>query len=182
MEDLIEHKLKSTLVFDGQLLKVHQDTVRLPNGKAATREWIKHPGAAAVVPILADGRIVLVKQYRYPVGKVTLEIPAGKLDLHELPEDCARRELKEETGYQAASLEKLSAIGTTMAFSNEMIHLYVAKNLVLGTVCPDEDEFINTVLLSPVEIDRLIAEGEIYDAKTVAALLMARKHFIQTKE
>lgn len=175
MEELTEKKINSTLVFDGDLLKVHKDSVLLPNGKTATREWIKHPGAAAVVPVLADGRIVMVKQYRYPVGKVTLEIPAGKLDLNEAPEICARRELKEETGFEASVLEKLSAIGTTMAFSDEMIHLYIATDLTKGESCPDEDEFINTVALTPEEIQELILDGGIYDAKTVAALLLAKE-------
>lgn len=175
MENLKETKVASKLVFDGCLLKVYKDTVVLPNGKEATREWIKHPGASAVVPVLSDGRIVLVKQYRYPMEKVTLEIPAGKLDSNEPPEVCALRELKEETGYDAASLKKLTSIATTVGFSNEWIHLYVADQLDAGEQCTDEDEFINTVLVQPEEVDRLIACGEICDAKTLVALLMLKQ-------
>lgn len=98
-EDLIEKKVKSESIFDGVLLHVKRDTVTLPNGKEATREWIKHPGASSVIPILPDGRIILVRQYRYPIGEVTLEVPAGKLDApDEDPLVCAERELSEETG------------------------------------------------------------------------------------
>lgn len=182
MEKQLEEKMiKSQQVFDGCLLDVYKDTVLLPNGKEATREWIKHPGAAAVVPILSDGRIVLVKQYRYPAGKVTLEIPAGKLDPNEAPEHCALRELREETGYTAHSIKKMTVIGTTMAFSNELIHLYVAENLDAGAQCTDEDEFINTVVLSEEEIERLIVAGEIYDAKTLTALLLVKRQALFLK-
>lgn len=173
-ENLEEKMLKSEHVFDGQLLKVRKDRVTLPNGKEAVREWIEHPGAAAIVPVLSDGRIVMVKQYRYPMGKVTLEIPAGKLDPDEAPINCAIRELEEETGYTAHKIEYITSIGTTMAFSNEVIHLYIAENLESGEQSPDEDEFINTAIFTREEIDQMIQSGQIDDAKTLVALLMTK--------
>ena len=137
-EDLIEKKLKSEDIFDGNLLHVKRDTALLPNGEQATREWIKHPGASAVIPYLPDGQIILVRQYRYPVQRVTLEIPAGKLDgPDEDPYVCAVRELSEETGYTAKTIEKLTTIGTTVGFSNEYIHIYKAEGLT-----PEETEIL----------------------------------------
>lgn len=177
--DLDETMVKQELVFDGRLLKVKRDVVKLPNGKEAVREWIEHPGAAAVVPVLSDGRIAMVRQYRYPMGKTTLEIPAGKLDAGEEPECCALRELEEETGYRARSLKKLAAIGTAMAFSNEVIHIYLAQDLDAGTRRPDEDEFIHMEFYSQEQLDQMIGDGRIFDAKTVAALFMAKQFLKQ---
>lgn len=171
-KDLKETLISKEHVFDGQLLKVRKDTVLLPNGKEAVREWIQHPGAVAVVPILEDGRIVMVKQFRYPVGKVTLEIPAGKLDKGEDPDKCALRELKEETGYTPKTIKKLTTIGTTMAFSNEVIHLYVAEGLIEGEQCLDEDEFLHVEKYEIEEIKKMIREEQIYDAKSLVAILM----------
>ena len=175
-EDLIETKISSEDVYDGVLLHVKKDTVKLPNGKEATREWIRHPGAASVIPLLPDGRIVLVRQYRYPVQKVTLEVPAGKLDSpDEDPLDCAVRELKEETGYTAGKIEKLTMIATTVGFSNEKIYLYAAQDLSAGEQCPDEDEFINTVKVPLAEAVRMAEEGKIYDAKSVTSILLLKE-------
>lgn len=174
-EDLIEKKLRSERIFTGKLLHVNRDVVELPNGKEASREWIEHPGASAVIPVLPDGKIVMVRQFRYPIGQITLEIPAGKLDApEEDPLFCAQRELKEETGYTASGWEKLGSIATTVGFSNEYIHLYAARELVAGKQSPDEDEFINTVTLSLTEAVRMVASGEIYDAKSVTAILLLK--------
>lgn len=178
-EDLEEKMIGSHRIFDGQLLKVLRDTVQLPNGKEAVREWIDHPGAAAVVPILSDGRIVMVRQYRYPVHKITLEIPAGKLDPEEAPEKCALRELKEETGYTAHTLRKLTAMRTAMAYTNETIYLYAAENLDAGAQCTDEDEFINTEIFTPEEIYRMIEAGHIDDSKSIVALLMMKNFLMK---
>ena len=176
-EDLIETKISSEDVYDGVLLHVKKDTVKLPNGKEATREWIRHPGAASVIPLLPDGRIVLVRQYRYPVQKVTLEVPAGKLDSpDEDPLDCAVRELKEETGYTAGKIEKLTMIATTVGFSNEKIYLYAAQDLSAGEQCPDEDEFINIVKVPLEEAVEMVGDGRIYDAKSIAAVLLLAQH------
>ena len=129
-EDLIETKISSEDIYDGNLLHVRKDTVRLPDGNTSVREWITHPGASAVIPLLPDGRVVLVRQYRYPVQAVTLEIPAGKLDsAGEDPLECAKRELKEETGYTAEKYTMLTKVATTVGFSNEFIHMADMKEL-----------------------------------------------------
>lgn len=173
MNNLIEKFVKSEVVFEGNLLTVRRDTVELPNGKHATRELIQHPGAVAVVPIRNDGKILLVRQFRYPVDQLTLEIPAGKLDLGEEPEACAKRELEEETGYKAKKLRLLSSILTTPGFTNEVIHLYVAEDLVLAEQCPDEDEFIDVEVFTKEEIRKMIENGTICDAKSLLGLLLA---------
>ena len=147
--DLIEQKVSSQDVFDGTLLHVKKDTVRLPNGNIAYREWIKHPGASAVLPVTPEGRLIFVRQYRYPIQQVTLEIPAGKLDAEgEDPLDCAKRELSEETGYQAEKYTFLTKLATTVGFSNEFIYIYAAEGLTAGRQHPDEDEFINVCTLA----------------------------------
>ena len=176
-EDLIEHTVRSEDIFDGMLLHVRRDTVRLPNGKEGVREWIRHPGAAAVLPLLPDGNVILVRQYRHPIGKVTLEVPAGKLDAEgEDPLHCARRELSEETGYTAEQYDKLTTIATTVGFSNEYIHLYLARQLSSGRQHTDEDEFVNVVQMPLKEALHLVNTGEIIDAKTIISLMMAAPH------
>lgn len=127
-KNLIEEMISSKRVYDGKLLHVKCDTVRLPNGKEATRDCIVHEGAAAVIALLPNENIVLVKQYRYPIGQITLEIPAGKLENLEDPLNCAKRELQEETGYVAEKYTKLLSLATTVGFSNEIIHIYLAEN------------------------------------------------------
>jgi ADP-ribose pyrophosphatase len=173
MKHLIEKHVKSEVVFEGNLLTVRRDTVELPNGKLATRELIQHPGAVAVVAVREDGKILLVRQYRYPIDQVTLEIPAGKLDQGEKPEDCAKRELEEETGYQAKKLRLLSSIITTPGFTNEVIHLFLAEDLILAEQCPDEDEFIDAEAFTKAEIRTMIDNGTICDAKSLTGLLLA---------
>ena len=171
-KDLIEEKIGEESVFDGVLLHVQRDTVKLPNGHETTREWVRHPGASAVLPILPGGDIVLVKQYRYPVGQVTLEVPAGKLDKNEDPINCAIRELEEETGFVADKIKKLTTIATTVGFSDEVIHLYVAEDLSAGKFNPDDDEFINVVKMPFAEALKKIETGEIFDVKTIISILM----------
>lgn len=159
-------------VFSGKLLKVQMDNVTLPSGSDATREYIRHPGAVAIVPILDDGRIVLVKQCRYPLGTVMWEIPAGKLD-HGPEEnilECAKRELSEETGYTAAKWQELIAIATTPGFSDEIIYLFKAEGLTSGEIHPDEDEFVSAQAFSLEEIKNMLKNGELYDSKTICAL------------
>jgi ADP-ribose pyrophosphatase len=173
MSNLTEKFLESKVVFDGKLLKVYCDTVELPNGKEATREFIKHPGAVAVVPVTPEGNIVLVRQYRYPTGKALLEVPAGKLDPGEQPDECALRELAEETGYVAQNIRKLSSIYTTPAFTDEIIHIYIADNLTVGTSCPDDDEFLAVEVYTKEEIRAMLKNGTINDAKSMIALMLA---------
>lgn len=172
-EDLIEEKISSEDIFDGVLLHVKRDYVKLPNGNKAVREWIKHQGASAVIPLLPNGNIIMVRQFRYPIGKVTLEIPAGKLDsVDEDPLVCAKRELSEETGYSAEKYTLLHKLATTVGFSNEWIYIYLADGLKKGKQHTDDDEFINLVEIPLSEAVQLVNKGEIYDAKTVTAILM----------
>ena len=171
-KNLDEQFINNQRVFSGRLLKVELDTVKLPSGDETTREYIRHPGAVAIVPVLDDGRIVLVKQCRYPLGTVMWEIPAGKLDHGEAEDanECARRELSEETGYEAAHWQRLVSIATTPGFSDEVIHLYKAWGLTAHAQHTDEDEFISVAAFTTEEIKRMIKSGELYDAKTLCAL------------
>jgi len=171
--NLKEERLGSEVVFDGKMVKLRFDRVRLPNGRVATREVVEHPGAVAIVPVTAAGEVVLVRQYRYAVGKELLEIPAGKLGAGEDPSAAALRELEEETGYTAQTLHKLAAVYTTPGFTNELMHLYLAGNLILTKQHLDEDEFINVELFSPEQIRTFVSEGLIQDAKTFLGLLLA---------
>lgn len=163
-------------VFSGRLLKVQRDHVTLPNGNDTTREYIHHPGAVAIVPVLEDGRVVLVKQCRYPLRTLLWEIPAGKLDHGEAedPDECARRELSEETGYEAQEWQRLVSIATTPGFSDEIIHLYKASGLKQYAQHTDEDEFIGVQAFTPEQLRAMISAGELYDAKTLCALYAAR--------
>lgn len=170
---LTETKLASDSIFKGALLDVYRDTVELPNGKQATREYIKHPGAVAVVPFTAEGNILLVRQFRYPTGCELLEVPAGKLDPGETPDACAMRELAEETGFRSANLTRMASIHTTPGFSNEVIHLYRAEQLIPSDETPDEDEFLQLESYAPATLREMITDGAITDAKTITALLLA---------
>ena len=163
-------------VFSGRLLKVQRDHVTLPNGNDTTREYIHHPGAVAIVPVLEDGRVVLVKQCRYPLRTLLWEIPAGKLDHGEAedPDECARRELSEETGYEAQQWQRLVSIATTPGFSDEIIHLYKASGLQQYAQHTDEDEFIGVQAFTPEQLREMIAAAELYDAKTLCALYAAK--------
>ena len=172
-EDLIETKVESENIFDGNLLHIKKDKVKLPNGGEAYREWVKHPGAAAVIPLTDQGEIILVRQYRYPIDEVTLEIPAGKLDVSgEDPLECAKRELSEETGYTAQEYKFLSKLATSVGFSDEVIYIYAAKGLKAGTQHTDEDEFINVVKVPLAEAVEMVLDGRINDGKSVTAIFM----------
>lgn len=180
-KNLVEKKISGERVFDGVLLHVNKDEVELPNGHTAIREWIEHPGASSIIPLLPDNQIILVRQFRYPVGKVTLEVPAGKLDkTGEDPIECAKRELSEETGYTAGKIWKLTTIATTVGFTNEYIHLYAASDLTPGKIHPDSDEFINVVKVPLTAALQMVESGKIYDAKSaVSILLLAKQVFLK---
>ena len=164
---LEETCITSTRVFSGHLMKVNQDTVRLPNGEESVREYTVHPGAVAIIPILDDGRFVMERQFRYPLHQVFLEFPAGKIDLGEDPVTTAHRELLEETGYVAQSLEYLTTIHPVISYSTEKIVLYAARGLTLQDRQLDHNEFLDVVLVEPVELMRQIKAGEVTDVKTI---------------
>lgn len=170
-EMLIEKKVSSEYIFDGRLLQVYRDTIELPNGKPATREYIKHQGAVAVVPVTDNNEIIAVRQYRYPIGRVTIEIPAGKLDKGEEPLDAAKRELSEETGVESADIEYIGGLYPSVAYTDEIIHMYVAKNLKYGQMHTDADEFLDVVKIKIDDFVDMILKGEIMDSKTQAAVL-----------
>jgi len=168
---LIETFVSKKTVWRGRAVNFDVDTVKLPNGKLATREYISHPGAVGVVPFLDRETVVLVRQYRHPVGEVTLELPAGKIDPKESILACIKRELAEETGYTAAKFKPLIKYWPTPAFANEVLHLYVATGLKAGKVNADEDEFIETVIMPFKIAVGLVRSGKIRDSKTVVGLL-----------
>lgn len=169
---LVETKVSSEPVYDGELLHVRRDTVRLPDGSLATREHIVHPGAVLIVPVLPDGRLVVERQFRYPLDQVFIEFPAGKRDPGEPPLETARRELREEVGYEAARWTPLGTIHTLISYTNERIDLFVAEGLTHVGAALDDGEFLDVVTMSEHEMLAALDRGEITDAKTVAALLL----------
>jgi ADP-ribose pyrophosphatase len=173
MNNLNEKRLASQTIFTGKILNVRLDRVLLPNGRESTREVVEHPGAVAIIPVQADGRVVLVRQYRYPVDEVLLEIPAGKLDSGEAPNDCAMRELTEETGFRAGKLEKLMSFYSAPGFTNEILHLYLAEDLQVAQQNLDGDEFLSVEVYNHEEIRKLRDAGQIKDGKTLIGLMMA---------
>jgi ADP-ribose pyrophosphatase len=168
-----EKQLTTTKVFEGVLLHVYQDTVLLPNGNRSIREYIKHPGAAVVIPHLGNHQILLIRQYRYPIRQIVLELPAGKIDPGESPEMTIQRELTEETGYQANWLKPIAPIHTCVGYSDEIIHLYWADQLTPASRLPDADEFIETTTYSISQAMSLVHNGQITDAKTLIGLFWA---------
>jgi len=166
-----EKTISDRQIFSGKILKLHVQEVELPNGDATTREIVRHPGAAAVVAVAAAGRIVMVRQFRKPVERVLLEIPAGKLDPGEPPEQCMRRELAEETGYVAGRLEPLVSYTPSPGFCDEVLHVFLATDLRPGRANPDKDEFIEVQLMPLDELMHMVDTGGITDGKTVTALL-----------
>lgn len=168
---LKETCLRRKTVYAGSAVDFRVDTVLLPGGKRAPREFLDHPGAVAVVPFLDPKTLVLVRQYRYPVGRVTLEIPAGKLDGKEGRLGCLRRELREETGYRAGRIEPLLSYWPTPAFANELLHVYLAWDLRPGAMHPDPDEFIEPLKVPFDTALEWVLCGKIKDSKTVISLL-----------
>jgi ADP-ribose pyrophosphatase len=172
VKDFTEHFASGELVFDGDLLKVHRDLVRLPDGSQGAREYIRHPGAVAVAPLFDDGRVLLERQFRYPHGREFIEVPAGKLEPGEPHLDTAKRELLEETGYAAAEWTRLGVIHASIAYTDEAIELFLARKLQRqGRENLDAGEFLEIVIVEFAEAIRMIGDGRITDAKTVAALL-----------
>ena len=173
--DLTERFVSSEQVFDGTLLKVRRDRVRLPDGSEGTREYIRHPGAVAIVPLFDDGRILLERQFRYPHGREFIEVPAGKVDPGEPHLETAKRELLEETGYAATEWKRIGVIHTAIAYTDEAIEIFLAQKLEKRQRNLDQGEFIETVILGFDEAIVMVRDGRITDAKTVTALLWVKQ-------
>ena len=163
-------------MFDGALLHVRRDSVRLPNGAAATREYIVHPGAALIVPILPDGRLVLERQFRYPVGRVMLEFPAGKIDPQESPLVTAMRELREEAGYVADAWQPIGTIHPEVGYSTEAIAMFLATGLTHVGAQLDDGEFLDVVEMTEDTLLAAFDAGLVTDGKTIAALFAWQRH------
>lgn len=179
---MTEKTLTSETIFEGKVLHVKKDSIELPNGKQSFREYAVHKGAVAVLPLTREGEVVLVKQYRYALGRVFLEIPAGKLDyVGEIPREAALRELREETGARCESLTSLGVLVSSPAILTEKIYMYLAEGLTFGETSPDEDEFLEIVRMPLALLVDMVMRGEIEDAKTQLMALKVwqmRKDFI----
>ena len=173
--DLSEKPLSSRTVYQGRLLDVREDRVRLPNGKESGREYIVHPGAVAVVPLLDDGSVLLERQHRYPLRRDVIEIPAGKLDAGEAALACGQRELVEETGFEAAEWTPLVTMHPCIAYSDEAIAIFLARGLRHVGHRRDEDEFLELLSLPFAAALEWVRDGRISDSKTLVGLLWADK-------
>lgn len=163
-------------MFEGVLLQVHRDRVRLPDGQEGVREYIRHPGAVVVVAQFDDGRLIFERQFRYPLRRVFLELPAGKIDAGEDILCCARRELREETGYEARDWKHVGVMHPCIGYSDERIEVFVARGLSHVGHARDEGEFLEVLSLRPEQAEAAIRAGEITDAKTITALFMSLPH------
>ena len=168
---LIEHKVASQELLHGHFLHAFRDTVRLPDGSEASREYVRHPGAVMIIAQLGDGRLVLERQYRYPVQAVMLEFPAGKLGAGEEPLACAQRELLEETGYRAASWARAGVMHPVISYSTEFIDIWFARDLTLGERKLDAGEFLDVFTATPAELLQWCRDGRATDGKTLTGAL-----------
>lgn len=164
-----EITLRSEPIFKGKIISLQVDHVQLPNGETATREIVKHPGAVAVMALI-DDKMIVVEQYRKPLEKSQVEIPAGKLDAGEDPLQAALRELEEETGYRSEHIKHVSSFYTSPGFADEILHLYIAEHLIKGQARPDEDEFLECEAITLEQAQQYIREARISDAKTIMAV------------
>lgn len=173
MKKFEEKTINSKKIFEGRVISVKVDEVTLPNGNTSTRELVNHPGAVAIIPITNEGKIVLVEQYRKPLERSIIEIPAGKLEKGEKPEYTAIRELEEETGYGSKNFTFVQSFATSPGFADEVIHIYAARDLyrIENPAGLDEDEFVELLEVTLEEAEQMIREERIYDAKTVFAIM-----------
>lgn len=179
MADKVE-RVDRKLMYHGHILDVYTDYVKVHEGKIAEWDFIKHKGAAAVVPVMEDGKILMVKQYRNALDRYTIEVPAGARDTIDEPTlTCAARELEEETGYRSENLEFLISLRTTVAFCNELIDVYVATNLIPSKQCLDEDESIDLEAFTIEELCEMIYQGKLQDSKTVASILAYKNKYLK---
>ena len=176
-----EKTLHSKCVFKGSLLDVRNDEVIFPSGSKSTREWINHPGAVCCIPVLENGDICLIKQYRYAIRKYVIELPAGKLEIGETPIDCAKRELEEEIGFEAKRIQFLTMFYPAVGFVNEEMHLFFAEDLKKTNTNLDEDEFIELIPKTLDQAVEMIYSGDITDAKTIIGLVWAQKLLTNSK-
>jgi len=172
---LAEQVISTERVFDGHFLKVQCDTVRLPDGRQTQREYIVHPGAVMLIPLLDSGNVVLERQWRQPLQRVFVEFPAGKIDPDETPLETARRELREETGYTAAQLDFLCSINNAISYSTERIDLFLARGLVPGPRRLDDGEFLDVIDVPAATLLAWVREGSITDVKTIVGAFWLEK-------
>lgn len=177
-KNLIETTKSSKEVYKGKLLHVYYDEVNLPNGAISSREWIKHPGACAVVPIFENNDVMLIDQFRYPPKELFMEVPAGKIDQGETVDRTAERELLEETGLIADSLINIGHFYPAIGYANEIIHIYVAQGLSQTNENTDEDEFVQQRRIPFQKAIEMVHSGEINDGKTICCLLRAQ-HYLK---
>jgi len=175
-ENLIEKQVESTLLYSGNVFNLHKDKVLLPNKAYAYREYITHPKAVVVVPLFSNGDILLVKQFRYALKKIFIEVPAGKVEEGENLEKAALRELLEETGYEAGKISWLCQVYPCIGYSNEEMHLYRAEDLTEKEQATDDDEFIQPMRVSFDEMVQLLNSGKITDLKTMVSLYAIQKY------
>ena len=168
---LVETPLASEEVLKGNFLQVRRDTARMPDGSHKTREYVVHPGAVMIIALLDDGRVVLERQYRYPIQSVMIEFPAGKLDPGEASLACAQRELREETGYSARQWARAGVLHPVISYSTEFIDIWFARELTLGERQLDEGEFLDVFTATPAELLAWCASGQVTDAKTLSGML-----------
>ena len=174
--DFVEKQVETETVFEGRIVKVRRDVAEMHNGVKALREVVEHPGGVGIVPVMSDNTVLMVRQYRYPMEKVLLEIPAGKLDANEAPLDCAIRELSEETGCTAGRYIDLGATFPSPGYCRETLYLYLALDLVPGEMHLDENEFLSVERIALDDLIDMIMANELNDAKTIIGIMKAKQY------